>query len=91
MGSEALAVNPSMAWVKASMPVDAVSSGGMVRVISGSTSATFGAMRGSLILNLNFSLESVITELKVTSLPVPAVVGMAINGSTSAPILWGPS
>ena len=43
------------------------------------------------MLNLNFSIESVITELKVTSLPVPAVVGMAINGSTSEPILWGPS
>ena len=73
------------------MPVDAVSSGGMVRVISGSTSATLGAILGSLMLNLNFSLESVITELKVTSLPVPAVVGTATSGSTSAPILSRPS
>ena len=62
------------------MPVDAVMSAGRASVSSGSTSATVAAIRGLPTLNLNDRAASVMTDQKVTSLPVPAVVGMVIKG-----------
>jgi hypothetical protein len=80
-----------MAWVSASMPVAAVSIFGMDAVSPGSHRATFAAILGCLMLNLNLSVVSVMTELKVTSLPVPDVVGMATRGSVSPVTAFRPS
>jgi len=63
--------------------VAAVTIGGTVIVSSGSIIATFAAIAGLFIVNLNFSLVSVITEENVTSLPVPAVVGIVMRGMQS--------
>ena len=63
------------------MPVPAVTGAGSLMVSSGSMTATQDAMLGvPPTLNLIFRLGSVITAQRVTSLPVPAVVGTAING-----------
>ncbi|GAB1486684.1 hypothetical protein MASR2M79_17350 [Aminivibrio sp.] len=80
-----------MAWVRASIPVKAVRDRGMVAVISGSARATFGARRGLLTVNLNFSAVSVMTLPKVSSLAVPAVVGTAMIGRGTAVVLNRPS
>ena len=63
------------------MPVPAVTAGGSFTVSSGSINATHEAMFGvPPTLNLIFRLGSVMTAHRVTSLPVPAVVGTAIMG-----------
>lgn len=63
------------------MPVPAVTPGGRFTVRAGSITATHDAMLGvPPTLNLIFRSGSVITAHSVTSLPVPAVVGMAIMG-----------
>src|SRR5437879_13439593 len=72
------------------MPVPAVTAGGSLTVSSGSITATHDAMFGMPpTLNLIFRFGSVMTAHKVTSLPVPAVVGTAIIGGIRARIgLW---
>src|SRR2546428_13345990 len=68
------------------MPVPAVTGAGSLMVSSGSMTATQDAMLGvPPTLNLIFRLGSVITAQRVTSLPVPAVGGTAINGGVR---LW---
>jgi hypothetical protein len=71
----------SMSCVNASRPVAAVTSGGMVAVRSGSTSARRGSIKGLRRLAFTRCSGEVRTALRVTSLPVPAVVGMATKGS----------
>ena len=63
------------------MPVAAVTAAGRPSVSSGSISATCAAISGvPPTLNLICRSWSVITAQSVTSLPVPAVVGIAISG-----------
>src|SRR2546425_4193166 len=63
------------------MPVPAVTGPGSLTLSSGSMSATHDAILDvPPTLNLIFRFGSVITAHKVTSLPVPAVVGTAIIG-----------
>jgi len=63
------------------MPVPAVTAAGSLTLSSGSITATQEAMFGvPPTLYLIFRLGSVITAQRVTSLPVPAVVGTAIMG-----------
>ena len=57
----AFVLYPSIAWVRASMPVAAVSFFGMVDIMSGSTTATSGMSLTSTQTNLRFFLTSVIT------------------------------
>src|SRR5512139_2288896 len=79
-----------MAWVKASRPVAAVMPWGIVRVIRGSTRATRGRMLG-LAMSIFTSLAVSVMMVKgVTSLPVPAVVGMAMSGAAGLGILLAP-
>src|SRR6267143_2016907 len=63
----------SVLWHRASMPVAAVTGGGMLIVNSGSTTATEGSKRGLLIHC--FFPSTVTIEVTVSSAPVPAVVG----------------
>ena len=67
------------------MPAAAVSDGGQDTVRSGSTSATFGQLRMSNRFIFLRRAVSVMTADGLTSLPVPAVVGMARTGSGSWP------
>ncbi len=73
--------NGSMSCVNASSPVLAVTAGGIEALNSGSTSATAG--RSCMPRRLTFTPCSGerITALRVTSVPVPAVVGMAMHGT----------
>lgn len=50
-----------MAWVRASIPVAAVSAGGMPAIMSGSTTATSGMSLTSTHTNLRFLATSVMT------------------------------
>jgi hypothetical protein len=69
----------STQWAMASMPVAAVMPGGRPSVSSGSQSATAGTRWRLAKVALRPS--SVMTMAPIeTSLPVPAVVGMAISG-----------
>ena len=70
-----------MQWVSASMPVAAVNSGGRPSVSSGSQMARAG-IRWPLISASLRPSRRVIRAPRPTSLPVPAVVGTAINGTT---------
>ena len=56
-----LVIYPSMAWVRASIPVEAVSPLGMEDIISGSMTATTGISWVSTQTNLRFFSTSVIT------------------------------
>ena len=56
-------------------------SGGRSYVSSGSTNATDGSISGLRKLTLRRCSGEARTEFRVTSEPVPAVVGMAINGA----------
>ena len=67
-----------MAWVRASSPDAAVTAGGSPRVRSGSTMATAASRRWLTIPALSRRSVSSKMALGVTSLPVPAVVGMRI-------------
>ena len=69
----------SMSWESASIPLVAMVGGGTPTSRSGSTTATFGSSSGLRRLALTPLPES--TELRVTSEPVPAVVGTATHGS----------
>ncbi len=71
----------SISWVSASRPVLAVRAGGKSQVNSGSTSATLGSIKGLRKLTLSRCPGEVRTELRVTSAPVPAVVGIASIGA----------
>ena len=53
-----------------------------------SRKASLGNSCGAAMLRLVCAASSVRTEYCVTSLPVPAVVGMWIMGRTSPPIGW---
>ena len=75
-----------MLWVKASMPVPAVRCGGRLMVSSGSISASFGMRCGLPIASLRPE-SMMMTPPRLTSLPVPEVVGMATIGATFAVIL----
>ena len=73
-------VSASMAWVMASSPVVTVMPAGSVRVKRGSRMAAFGMM---WLSTRNIFLPTVLlvsTATLVTSLPVPAVVGMQTWG-----------
>ena len=69
----------------ASIPVAAVSIGGRPNVSSGSQIATLGSRNGDRKPSLRPS-SSTMTPARPTSLPVPAVVGIAITGATLAVI-----
>ncbi len=71
------------------MPVAAVRRGGKPSVSSGSHIAIFGIMCGLMKPSLRPSF-SVINAPRPTSLPVPAVVGIAISGATFAVIFASP-
>ncbi len=71
----------SMSCVSASSPVVAVSAGGRSSVSEGSTIANRGRSDGPRRLTFTPCARDAITEFRVTSLPVPAVVGMATQGS----------
>ena len=72
----------SIACVIASMPVAAVSNAGSPTVSSGSSRASSGIIAGAPSTTLRPSFGTVITALRPTSLPVPAVVGIAQNGTS---------
>ena len=73
--------NGSRHCVSASSPVLAVTSGGSEYVSSGSTIATVGSIDGLRRLTFTRASSTMSTALRVTSAPVPAVVGMAIVGT----------
>ena len=75
----------SINCVNASSPLVAVGSGGSVSVSAGSTSATRGRRCGLRRLALQRWAGEASTALRVTSAPVPAVVGMAIQGADGRP------
>ena len=68
----------SMSWDSASMPLAAMVDPGRPTSRSGSTTATFGSSNGLRRLALTPSPAR--TALRVTSEPVPAVVGTATKG-----------
>ena len=74
----------STAWVSASMPVVAVSFGGSDEVSAGSRMATCGTSLYEVNDSFACLCVSATTATSVTSLPVPAVVGTAMNGGRSA-------
>ena len=78
-----------MLWVKASIPVPAVRRGGKLMVNSGSISASLGIRCGLPIASLRPE-SMMMTPPRLTSLPVPAVVGMATIGATFEVILAAP-
>lgn len=80
----------SIAWVMASAPAMAESEGGQVRVRSGSHIATCGMRCGLEMPTFMTRSVSDRTATGVTSEPVPAVVGTAINGSTGPGTLNSP-
>ena len=63
------------------MPVLAVMAGGRPSVSCGSTSATRGSKKALRKLTLMFCAGTDITALRVTSAPVPAVVGTAMQAT----------
>ena len=71
------------------MPVAAVSHDGRPSVSSGSQTARLGIRCGEMKPSFRPSF-SVIREARPTSLPVPAVVGMAMTGATADVILGMP-
>ena len=71
------------------MPVAAVSSGGKPSVRSGSQIARLGIRCGLMKPSLRPSL-SVSSAARPTSLPVPAVVGIAMTGATALEIFGMP-
>ena len=73
-------VNDSMQWVSASAPVAAVSLGGRPTVSSGSRMASLASSAGWKKTALWPS--TTMTELRPTSLPVPAVVGTVTQGAS---------
>ncbi len=80
---------PSMQWPSASMPVPAVNLAGSDIVRSGSQIATFGSNCGPRTPNSRWPGAGWTPAPRETSLPVPAVVGMAMIGATGPVILAG--
>ena len=78
------AVNASTAWVRASMPLSAVTFGGQPTVSSGSTTANAGRRNGLRHDTFMCRSVSVKTAAADTSDPVPAVVGTADQRARSA-------
>ena len=74
-------VYASTAWIRASTPVEAMTFSGRPFRTVGSTRATLGAILMSRMFSFSWASVSVMTASKVTSLPVPAVVGTAIRGT----------
>src|SRR5438105_434110 len=70
-----------MSWQRASMAEAAVTLGGTLTPSFGSISATRGRRNSLRMLALNFFSGRPMTALRVASAPVPAVVGMAIQGA----------
>src|SRR2546423_335554 len=70
----------SIAWEQASIPVVAVKRGGRVRVRVGSSRAHVGYIPGPSSEYFFFSSRSHMVAQRVTSLPVPAVVGTITVG-----------
>nr|WP_276602970.1 hypothetical protein [Nannocystis pusilla] len=75
--------NGSISWVSASRPQSAVTAGGSERVSAGSTIAARGSIFGLRRLTLTRCASAASTALRVTSEPVPAVVGTATKGTGS--------
>ena len=69
----------STAWVKTSMPVSAVTAGGTLAVSTASRMATSGRRLSSTRGYLTSFSGSVMTAKRLTSEPVPLVVGTAMN------------
>ena len=84
MGLRWSQVHASMAWHMASRPVAAVTRGGSDCVMRGSRKAASGIMQGEIYSSLTPRVGWRMTATGVHSLPVPAVVGTAMNG-TRAP------
>ena len=81
MGLARIETKDSSNWVKASMPLAAISSGGQPISKSGSTMAQAATSRSSRKDFLKPSApRRVSTAFFVASEPVPAVVGTAMNG-----------
>src|SRR5690349_4968949 len=80
IGVAAVDTYASTAWVSASMPVAAVSAGGLPTMRTRSLMATFGVQRQSTIAIFTCVLVFVMMQKRVISLAVPAVVLMATNG-----------
>ena len=87
-GFALLDVNGSINCVSASRPVLAVTAGGKLWVSSGSTSARRGSIVGLRRLALMPCSGEASTALRVTSAPVPAVVGMAMQGNDGCVSDW---
>jgi hypothetical protein len=83
-GWKPAATYASRPWVKASIPVAAVSRGGRSTVSSGSQIATRGMRNGLKMTVLRPVSGSVATPERPTSDPVPAVVGIATSGGMSS-------
>ena len=90
IGCARLEMYASIACVNASTPTAAVRCGGVVSESNASTIATRARRHGLLSIILTFRSVSVITVTLETSLPVPPVVGMAINGALGFGILSTP-
>ena len=88
-GLTAGAMKVSMQCAIASMPVAAVSAGGSLSVSSGSSSAALG-IRCQLWKPSLRPSSTIRIAPRATSLPVPAVVGTAISGSTRSLIFGLP-
>ena len=71
----------STAWVRASIPVAAVTLAGILSITEGSSTAISGMRLVSIITSFTCRWLSIITALLVNSAAVPAVVLMAINGT----------
>ena len=78
----------SINCVSASTPVAAVTLRGSDQVSSGSTTARRGSIPAERRLALTRCSGLASTALRVTSLPVPAVVGMAMQGAAGAESGW---
>ena len=73
-------MNDSTAWLRISSPLDAATCEGIVRVFSGSSSPSVGFRRRLAMPVLACILLKSKMLTPVVSLPVPAVVGIAIKG-----------
>src|SRR5262249_1190620 len=86
-----IAVYASMACVKASMPLSAVTFGGPVTVMNGSTTAALGRSQLERMPTLIWFSVSVTTDAAGTPDPVPGVVGTQIKGEPGPGILSSPT
>ena len=81
MVSSALAGEPAGGRSLTERIADELTAGGNSSVNSGSTTARRGSINGLLRLTLTWCSREASTALRVTSDPVPAVVGTAIKGT----------